>query len=75
MVVFDKTGTLTVGRPEVVSVVLFSTFPMQELCDVAIAIEVSALVIQVDGSCKVNEIKIVFLLVLIFVFSQTANTL
>ncbi|XP_023533115.1 copper-transporting ATPase HMA4-like, partial [Cucurbita pepo subsp. pepo] len=39
MVVFDKTGTLTVGRPEVVSVVLFSTFPMQELCDVAIAIE------------------------------------
>lgn len=38
-VVFDKTGTLTIGRPEVVSVVLFSTFPMQELCDVAIAIE------------------------------------
>ncbi|XP_011649329.1 copper-transporting ATPase HMA4 isoform X3 [Cucumis sativus] len=38
-VVFDKTGTLTVGRPEVVSVVLFSTFPMQEVCDAAIAIE------------------------------------
>lgn len=41
-VVFDKTGTLTVGRPEVVSVVLFSTFPMEVLCDVAIAVEVSA---------------------------------
>ncbi|XP_022149488.1 copper-transporting ATPase HMA4-like [Momordica charantia] len=38
-VVFDKTGTLTVGRPEVVSVVLFSTFPMEVLCDVAIAVE------------------------------------
>ena len=44
-VVFDKTGTLTVGRPEVVSVVLFSTFPMQEVCDAAIAIEASAFVI------------------------------
>lgn len=46
-VVFDKTGTLTVGRPEVVSVVLFSTFPMLEVCDAAIAIEVSAFVILV----------------------------
>lgn len=41
-VVFDKTGTLTLGRPKVVSVVLFSNFSMAELCHVAMAIEVSA---------------------------------
>ncbi|XP_022148856.1 copper-transporting ATPase HMA4-like [Momordica charantia] len=38
-VVFDKTGTLTLGRPKVVSVVLFSNFSMAELCHVAMAIE------------------------------------
>lgn len=42
IVVFDKTGTLTVGKPEVVSAVLFSEFSMEELCDVAIAVEVFA---------------------------------
>lgn len=40
VVVFDKTGTLTVGKPVVVSAVLFSEFSMEELCDMAIAVEV-----------------------------------
>ena len=40
IVVFDKTGTLTVGKPAVVSAVLFSEFSMEELCDMAIAVEV-----------------------------------
>lgn len=40
--VFDKTGTLTVGKPVVVSAVLFSGVTMEEFCDLAIAAEVSA---------------------------------
>lgn len=40
IVVFDKTGTLTIGKPEVVSAVLFSEFSMEELCDMTIAVEV-----------------------------------
>ncbi|XP_057451403.1 copper-transporting ATPase HMA4-like [Lotus japonicus] len=42
VVVFDKTGTLTVGKPVVVSAVLFSEFSMEELCDMAIAVEGSS---------------------------------
>ncbi|KAI3523438.1 hypothetical protein L1887_01565 [Cichorium endivia] len=38
-VVFDKTGTLTVGKPEVVSAILFSRISMEEFCDTAIAVE------------------------------------
>ncbi|XP_027335006.1 copper-transporting ATPase HMA4-like isoform X2 [Abrus precatorius] len=41
-VVFDKTGTLTVGKPVVVSAVLFNEFSMEELCDMAIAVEASS---------------------------------
>lgn len=41
-VVFDKTGTLTVGKPEVVSAVLFSNYSMEEFCAVATAAEVGA---------------------------------
>ncbi|OMO78083.1 Cation-transporting P-type ATPase [Corchorus olitorius] len=41
-IVFDKTGTLTVGKPEVVSVVLFSSMSMGEFCDVAIAAEANS---------------------------------
>ena len=40
IVVFDKTGTLTVGKPAVVSAVLFSNISMEEFCDMAIAAEV-----------------------------------
>ena len=40
-VVFDKTGTLTVGKPVVVSAVLFSRFSMEEFCDATTAAEVS----------------------------------
>jgi Cu+-exporting ATPase len=40
IVVFDKTGTLTIGKPEVVSVVLFSSYSMEEFCDMATAAEV-----------------------------------
>lgn len=39
-VVFDKTGTLTVGRPAVVSAMLFPEFSMEELCDMTVAAEV-----------------------------------
>ncbi|XP_031122440.1 copper-transporting ATPase HMA4-like [Ipomoea triloba] len=42
MVVFDKTGTLTVGKPSVVSAVLFSEFSMEEFCDLTIATEVNS---------------------------------
>ncbi|KAK7286834.1 hypothetical protein RJT34_22124 [Clitoria ternatea] len=42
IIVFDKTGTLTVGKPEVVSAVLFYGFSMEELCDMAIAVEASS---------------------------------
>lgn len=37
---FDKTGTLTVGKPEVVSAVLFSRISMEEFCNTAIVVEV-----------------------------------
>lgn len=43
-VVFDKTGTLTIGKPAVVSAMLFSKFSMEEFCDVTIATEVGFLV-------------------------------
>ncbi|KAJ4724239.1 Copper-transporting ATPase [Melia azedarach] len=41
-VVFDKTGTLTVGKPDVVSAVLFSKFSMEEFCDMATAAEANS---------------------------------
>lgn len=41
-IVFDKTGTLTVGKPSVVSAVLFSNFPMEEVCDMATATELNS---------------------------------
>ncbi|XP_010673611.2 copper-transporting ATPase HMA4 isoform X1 [Beta vulgaris subsp. vulgaris] len=41
-VVFDKTGTLTVGKPIVVSAVLFSGVTMDEFCDMAIAAEANS---------------------------------
>ncbi|XP_043805937.1 copper-transporting ATPase HMA4 isoform X2 [Manihot esculenta] len=41
-VIFDKTGTLTVGKPVVVSAVLFSSFSMEEFCDMATAAEVNS---------------------------------
>lgn len=42
--VFDKTGTLTVGKPVVVNAVLFSGVTLEELCNMTIAIEVSAFI-------------------------------
>lgn len=45
-IVFDKTGTLTVGKPLVVSAVLFSNFSMEEVCDMATATEVGAYVFK-----------------------------
>ncbi|KAJ7947541.1 Copper-transporting ATPase [Quillaja saponaria] len=41
-VVFDKTGTLTVGKPVVVSAVLFSKFSMVEFYDMATAVEANS---------------------------------
>lgn len=41
-VVFDKTGTLTVGKPVVVSAVIFSSFSMEELCDITTAAEANS---------------------------------
>ncbi|KAI3407972.1 uncharacterized protein J3R85_020598 [Psidium guajava] len=41
-VVFDKTGTLTIGKPAVVSAVLFSPYSMEEFCDLATAAEVNS---------------------------------
>ncbi|PRQ33090.1 putative hydrolase [Rosa chinensis] len=41
-VVFDKTGTLTVGKPTVVSAVLFSNYSMEEFCTVATAAEANS---------------------------------
>lgn len=38
-VVFDKTGTLTVGKPEVIHSRPFSSFSLQEVCDLAAAAE------------------------------------
>lgn len=42
IVVFDKTGTLTIGKPAVVSAVLFSDISMEEFCDMTIATEVNS---------------------------------
>ncbi|KAG2674949.1 hypothetical protein I3760_13G161800 [Carya illinoinensis] len=42
LVVFDKTGTLTLGKPEVVSDVLFSSYSMEDLCDMATAAEANS---------------------------------
>lgn len=41
-VVFDKTGTLTVGKPTVVSAVLFSNYSMEEFCTMATAAEANS---------------------------------
>ncbi|KAF6168313.1 hypothetical protein GIB67_018153 [Kingdonia uniflora] len=41
-VVFDKTGTLTVGKPVVVSTMLFSNVPIQEFCDIAASAEANS---------------------------------
>ncbi|GAB2277008.1 Copper-transporting ATPase hma4 [Dionaea muscipula] len=41
-VVFDKTGTLTMGKPTVVSAVLFSGFTMEQFCDLTIAAEANS---------------------------------
>ncbi|XP_012089975.1 copper-transporting ATPase HMA4 isoform X2 [Jatropha curcas] len=41
-VVFDKTGTLTIGKPVVVSAVVFSSFSMEEFCDMATSAEVNS---------------------------------
>lgn len=41
-IVFDKTGTLTVGKPVVVSAVLFSSFSMEEFCDMTTAAEANS---------------------------------
>lgn len=45
-VVFDKTGTLTVGKPAVVSDVLFSSISLEDFCDAVISVEVSAYVLH-----------------------------
>lgn len=45
-IVFDKTGTLTVGKPVVVSAVIFSSFSMEEVCDMATAAEVSVYILK-----------------------------
>ncbi|KAF5447817.1 hypothetical protein F2P56_033338 [Juglans regia] len=42
LVVFDKTGTLTLGKPEVVSDVLFSSYSLEDLCDMATAAEANS---------------------------------
>lgn len=42
LVVFDKTGTLTVGKPTVVSAVLFSNISMRDFCDVTISAEANS---------------------------------
>ncbi|KAG7950961.1 hypothetical protein I3843_13G143000 [Carya illinoinensis] len=42
LVVFDKTGTLTLGKPEVVSDVLFSSYSMEDLCAMATAAEANS---------------------------------
>ncbi|GMH00056.1 hypothetical protein Nepgr_001895 [Nepenthes gracilis] len=42
MVAFDKTGTLTMGKPVVVSAVLFSGFSMVEFCNVTVAAEANS---------------------------------
>ncbi|XP_016555347.1 copper-transporting ATPase HMA4 [Capsicum annuum] len=42
LVAFDKTGTLTVGKPTVVSAVLFSNISMKDFCDVTISAEANS---------------------------------
>lgn len=46
-VVFDKTGTLTVGKPTVVSAVLFSNYSMEEFCTMATAAEVGVYILNI----------------------------
>ncbi|KAG8389021.1 hypothetical protein BUALT_Bualt02G0186000 [Buddleja alternifolia] len=41
-IVFDKTGTLTIGKPAVVSSVLFSEVSMKDFCDLTIAAEANS---------------------------------
>ncbi|KAM0045148.1 putative translocase [Helianthus debilis subsp. tardiflorus] len=41
-VVFDKTGTLTIGKPEVVSAILFSRISMEEFCNITIVVEANS---------------------------------
>lgn len=41
-VVFDKTGTLTIGKPVVVGAVLFSSFSMEEFCDMVTSAEANS---------------------------------
>ncbi|KAK9079071.1 hypothetical protein SSX86_000741 [Deinandra increscens subsp. villosa] len=41
-VVFDKTGTLTVGKPKVVSAILFTRISMEEFCNTTIAVEANS---------------------------------
>lgn len=38
---FDKTGTLTVGKPKVVSAILFLGISMEEFCSTVFVVEVS----------------------------------
>lgn len=59
-IVFDKTGTLTIGKPLVVSAVLFNSFSMEEVCDVATATEVGVTHID-DSSDRENFFILVFL--------------
>ena len=40
-VVFDKTSTLTIERPVAVGTKLFTSISLQNLCDVATAVEVT----------------------------------
>ncbi|KAL8217214.1 hypothetical protein R6Q57_024051 [Mikania cordata] len=42
-VVFDKTGTLTIGKPKVVSAILFSRISVEEFYNTTIAVEVGLL--------------------------------
>ncbi|XP_047322658.1 copper-transporting ATPase HMA4-like [Impatiens glandulifera] len=41
-VVFDKTGTLTMGKPSVVSAVLFSQFSVEEFQEITMAVEANS---------------------------------
>lgn len=44
-IVFDKTGTLTIGKPAVVSSVLFAEVSMEDFCDMTVAAEASFLLL------------------------------
>lgn len=59
-IVFDKTGTLTIGKPLVVSAVLFNSFSMEEVCDVATATEVGVTHLE-SSSYRKNFVIWVFL--------------